>query len=107
MAINRRNNNLPGSRYFDCDPALIPAVAADLLAESCWLEEVVLSNVTGAAVTVTIKDKQSTPRSLCEALSVAANSVTILRFAGRYCPGGLNWVAGSANAIVGSVRGRV
>ncbi len=79
--------------------ARIPAIAADLTVKDTWVFQIVLSNTTGAAVTVTIKDKQTTARYLVNALSVAANSTTVLSYPqGMLLSGGMNWVA-SADAI--------
>lgn len=90
---------------FELLPAFIPATATDVHLSSFHITEITLSNVTAAPVTVTITDKQSTPVALYSAVSVPANSVVAQRFEGRWMPGGVTWSAGSASAVVGSMRG--
>jgi len=88
-------------------PSLIPAVAEDLYVGDCWIEQVVLVNIGGASQTVTIKDKQATPREVLSAVIVnPGDPPLILGLAGRFMPGGINWVAGDGVSIVGYVRWR-
>ncbi len=77
----------------------IPTGAADLTVKDTWVYQIVLSNTTGTAATVTIKDKQATARYLENARSIPANSSLVLTYPeGVLLSGGMNWVA-SANAI--------
>ena len=52
--------------------------------QDCWVDQITLSNITGGAITVTITDNQTAVLSLLTAVSLAANSTTLLVF-----PGGL------------------
>ena len=87
-------------------PSLIPAVAADVVTGDIWLEEITLANKSGSTVTVTMVDKQGTPREILPAVTIAANTVYVIGFKARYSPGGVNWVATSGTAVVGTVRGK-
>ena len=92
---------------WETNPKLIPAVAEDIFSGSCHIREIHLVNETSGAVTVTINDKQTTPRAdIPTTVAVPANSDLVWVFVGRYCPGGLTWVASAANSVTGYVRGR-
>lgn len=91
----------------DFDPVLIPSSEEDVITENCYVEEITLSNTHSSEVTVTISDKQDTPREFFPAVVLQANSVVSGRFSGRYCPGGLTWVASVADKVVGYIRARV
>lgn len=86
-------------------PQFVPAAATDLLTQDFHITEVVLTNVTGASVTVTIKDRQATPGQLFAAVSIPANTTTGVVFRGRWMPDGINWQASAANSIFASIRG--
>jgi hypothetical protein len=92
--------------YTETVPNLIPAVAENLWSMDVWLEEITLTNVTDVAQTVTISDRQSTPRSVLSQVQVDARTTYVIRFAARYCPGGVSWVAPDASSIVGYIRGK-
>lgn len=105
MAIIARPAAL--ATFWQITPALVPVSAADVVAFDVYVDQITLSNVSGAAVTVTIKDKNSSPLSFLEAVSIAANSAYVIACpGGRYFPGGINWVASSGTAIVGYIAGR-
>ncbi len=91
-------------------PAYVPAVATDVTTSDCFVEEITLSNVSATAVRVTIQDRQGTPIPLIKDLeldgSTSSKAIAVLRFDGRYCPGGVNWSASAANAVVGYLRVR-
>jgi len=81
----------------------VPTGATDLTATDTRLYQLHLCNTTAGALTVTIKDKQSTPRNLLTAYSVAANSyVTLVWPEGVFLSGGLNWIA-SGSGIEASI----
>lgn len=87
-------------------PKTIPAAGEDIFVGDAYMEEVVITNPTGSAATVTITDKQGTPLALLSAQSIAANAVQVFEFTGRYCPGGIHWSGGTDLALVGSIRFR-
>ncbi len=93
----------------DYGPVIIPAVAADLITQTCRVYLIHLVNKSASPVTITIKDKQGAPLDVLQALSVPANTDVLRDFGlhGRLCPGGVNWVAGTADAVVGFIRARV
>jgi len=77
----------------------VPTSAADLSTKDTWVFQIVVANTTAVAVTFTVLDKQGTPRNLVPAVSLAANSLTIISFAeGVKMTGGVNWNA-SADAL--------
>jgi len=83
---------------------VVPNSAADLTTTDTWIFQIVVANKTGSAVTFTVKDKQSTPLELFNAVSLAANSITVAAFPeGVKMIGGVNWVAGTASALIAEV----
>jgi uncharacterized lipoprotein YbaY len=87
-------------------PVMVPAVAEDVFASDTWLREITLTNKSAAAVTVTIADKQDTPREVVAELSIEPHATAVIEFVSRYCPGGVTWVASAADAVIGYMRGR-
>jgi hypothetical protein len=88
-------------------PKLIPLSVEDVYATDCHVVEITLTNETSSPVTVTIADKQSPARAVTPpAVVVPGNGDLVWEFTGRFCPGGLTWVASVASAITGYVRGR-
>jgi len=84
----------------------IPTSAADLAAKSTYLYQLSLTNTTAGALTITINDKQSTPVALFNAVSLAANSLTIVSWPmGVLMKGGINWVASGAGIKAEVVAG--
>ena len=84
-------------------PAFIPNVAADLCAFDVHVTEIVLTNESNAAVTVTIKDK-TTGRMLVPPATLGAYGATAFEFRGAFMPGGINWVCSAANAVTARMR---
>lgn len=100
MALVNAPENFGLRRHLE--PDFVPSSATDVVGADCYVEEIVLTGVTSA--TVTIWDKQATPKLLASAVSVDAGDVLVMRFDGRYCPGGVRWQASAANACVGYMR---
>ncbi len=72
----------------------------------CWIDQIVLSNTTAGAITVTITDSQSTPLNTYKAVSVAANATVIIALpGGKYFDGGMKINASAANSIDAEWRG--
>jgi DNA-binding protein len=87
-------------------PALIPAVDTTVYAKNIWLSEITLTNISAGTVTVTVQDKQTTPREVLSAVSIAAHTTYVIQFGSRYCPNGVSWSASSGTAVVGYLRGK-
>lgn len=87
----------------------MPTVAADVTTVDTFLKQIRVSNTTAGALTITILDKQDTPRTHTPTVSIAANSVYL--DVAPECilmKGGVNWVASGAGLeaeIFGYVRG--
>lgn len=86
-------------------PEFIPNAASDVVAVDVYVDEITLTNVSSDVVTVTITDKQSTPAAYLSAVSIAAHGVYVVTTKSRWFPGGINWVASAANAVIGYVSG--
>jgi hypothetical protein len=87
----------------ECLPQLVPSVAANLCTFDVHVTEMVFSNQTGAAATVTVKDNQ-TGLYLLYATPIPANGQVAYDFRGAFMPGGINWVCGTNGAVVARVR---
>lgn len=75
------------------------------------VDAIVLRNTSASAVTVTISDLSSncngSPCSITPgALSIAANTLYILKLNGEPASGGVQWSASTANAVIGWMGGR-
>jgi len=89
---------------------LIPSSAATVATDSIFIDAIVLSNVTGGDVTVTINDRSTGCNAgVCAvvptAMVVKAGSIYSIPLYRVRATRGLTWVASSANAIVGRIVG--
>lgn len=83
---------------------VIPNVAADVATTDTWIFQLTISNVTGAAATVTVTDKAATPLDLLKDVSIAANTTYVVAFPeGVRMKNGFTWVSGTASALNASV----
>ncbi len=87
-------------------PALIPADAEAVVSVNAWLRELHLVNNSDQAVTVTLMDRQETPRPIVPAVEIKPHSDHLRIFTSRFCPGGITWQASAANAVTGYARWR-
>lgn len=101
----------PAGPYLVNTLRFVPAVATDFTTKTAVVDMFTFSNKTGAAATVTVKDRSTNCNAAaCEFLttvSIAANSVTVVYMSGGVTfTNGINWQASAANTITASVRGR-
>lgn len=89
----------------ECLPQLIPAASATAYDVDFHVTEIVFTNETADDATVTVLDRQSTPRALFLNTTIPANSAYGVVFEGRWMPNGFTWVASAANSITATVRG--
>ena len=92
---------------WDFAPALIPSITENVVVQSSgvYIDTIVIVNPSASAVTVTISDKQGTPREIVD-VSVAANTTYVIKLWGYWAPGGVSWVAGTNDVLVGYMRFR-
>lgn len=64
-----------------------------------------VSNTTGSAVTLTVKDKAVTPNTYISSFSIPANSNIVLPLWGVKLTGGITLIAGTASALQAQVVG--
>jgi hypothetical protein len=87
---------IPGL-YYRAERQAVPTSAADLTATDTYIQSLVIANVGATALTITIKDRQGTPRNLLAAVSIAGNQTVTLTFEEpEKMKGGINWVASGA-----------
>lgn len=82
---------------------VVPTDATDLTTTDTRIYQLSVCNTTAGALTITIKDKQATPRNVLTAVSIAANTAYILAWPeGLFCDDGVNWIA-SGSGLEASV----
>ncbi len=86
------------------EPDLVPNSLTDVYPGNCYIEEMTFSTAGATSATVTVQDKQGTPRVVVKDLAVDPGAPVVVRFDGRYCPGGVSWQASVAGAVVGYIR---
>ena len=85
---------------------LVPNAAADVTAKTAFVYQITVSNVTAGAVTFTVVDKATSAKTLIPTVSLPANSLTVIVFPkGVQMTGGINWVAGTINALHAEIEG--
>lgn len=87
-------------------PTYIPAVTEDVFDSDCWLQELTLTNNASVDVTVTITDKQVSPKPILSKVPIGPGEMYSVQFGARYMPGGMTWVCSVADALVGYARVR-
>ena len=90
----------------DFDRQLVPNVSTCPQAVTFYYSEIVITNLTAAAHTITVQDQQATPHFLFDATPVPANGViqdTCLD--GCKLTSGFCWQADAASALDGYVKG--
>lgn len=80
----------------------IPSSATDLTAKTAQLFQLVVSNTTAGALTLSVWDKNTSPLALLTAVSFPANSITIMSFPeGQDMAGGIRWQASGSGLVAG------
>lgn len=82
----------------------VPTGSTPFTTTDTWIEQVVVANTTGAQVSFTVQDRQSTPRAIL-ALLLDANTTEVVNFPQAVkMLGGISWVAGSTG-VNAEIRG--
>lgn len=72
----------------------VPTVATDLFTTDGQIFQISITNGTAGDLTITILDKQGTPRAAMRATTIRANSTVSFNWdEGLTLVGGMNWVA--------------
>lgn len=86
----------------------VPAVATDLTTADTRLWQISVANTTSGAITFTVKDRQTTPRNILAAVSIAGNTSYVMSWPeGIFCSSGINWSASGAgleSSIIASYK---
>lgn len=76
------------------DIQAVPSTPTNLTSTDTWVFQLVVSNTTAGALTLTISDRASSPLAIFTTVSIAANSVQIYNFQeGIKFKSGLTWSA--------------
>lgn len=84
-------------------PGLIPQTAEDLATSDVYVDLIVLTPHATDSDTVTIKDKQGTPRTVFGPIVVDPGAPVVAKLYSRYAPGGLTWESATGNKVTGYV----
>jgi len=77
----------------------------DIATVDCEVLEIEVQNSTASTITLTVQDKQSTPRKLLDAVNIDPGYPVILPFRGSgRCANGVSWQA-SATGLYGRLVG--
>lgn len=94
-----------GTIALSADIQVVPSVATDLTSTDTYVYQLMITNITGSAATITILDKAATPRYLLPKTSIAANTTYVIAFPeGQKMKGGITWSTGTASALQASWR---
>jgi len=96
--------NIEGVAYpnkvFTFEERDVPNSLTDATAVDTWVIEVIITNRTSAAITLTLQDKQSTPFEFLEASSFPANKTSYITFRRpRKFTGGISRQASAATGL--------
>lgn len=86
----------------------VPSTATKVVGQTVHVQQMTLVNTTGSAVTVTVADLSTNCNSAtCTVFSasIPANTTYTVALGGVRANGGLTWVASTANAVSGWIRG--
>lgn len=110
VGIQAATTPLPrrGQDWYQAD-AYIPDSATDVITDTVFVDTIYLANTSGGSVTVTIKDRSTAcGGSACQwwpTVTIAANTVYTAQTGGKISTSGVNWVASTASAVVGHLKG--
>ena len=79
-------------------PQSVPTSTTTVTGVDAYLKQITVTNTTGSPVTFTLADKQASPVAVLSAVSIAANTTYVIRFADTpyWCPGGFTVAAGGS-----------
>ena len=94
-------------KEFDTGRILVPfASMTDIATVDCEVLGIEVQNSTAATITLTVQDKQGTPRKLLDAINIDPGYPYVFEFNGREarCSSGVSWQA-SATGLYGRLVG--
>ncbi len=95
----------PGSRVLDRSLQVVPNSGTDISTTDSEIYQITLANNTGSACTFTLSDKQSSPKSVMTAVSVAANTTYVIAWPeGLYMYGGITWSSGTSSCLTAGIK---
>lgn len=82
----------------------VPATATALTTTNTLLYSIYVNNLTGSDATITMSDGQTPAQSILPTSVIPANTSVFFEWNdGLFCPGGLTWEAGTADALNAAV----
>lgn len=100
------NHTCSGNTTIDTTTVSVATSAGtDVTTSDTCVDAIYVSNKTGSAATLTVRDRQGTPVEYATAFSIPANSILRLDFGFHKFTTGVNLVAGTATALNAITKG--
>lgn len=101
MAITVRDAPGTFSASRHCLPYVLPTSAEVATTQDAYIDVITFTNVHASSnAKVTVVDKQGSPMKLLNAIDLAPGDTYTQAFNKRYMPGGFEWYADTASAVV-------
>lgn len=99
-ASNSTKFTPPGTRVLSRAIQVIPNSDTDVSTTDTAIYQISVTNVTGGACTLTVKDKQATARYLINAASIAAATTYVLSWPeGAFMSSGFSWSSDTSSCL--------
>lgn len=84
----------------------VPNTPTDVTTTDSVIFQITVANTTGGAVTFTVTDKATSPKTLLPTVSIAANTAYVAVFpSGVWMTGGISWSASAASSLTAEIYG--
>lgn len=104
-ASNSTKFSAPGTRQLSRAIQLVPSSDTDVSTTDTEIYQISVTNVTGAACTFTVKDKQATARYLVNAASIAAATTYVIVWPeGAYMEDGFSWASDTSSCLQAGIK---
>ena len=104
-ASNSTKFSAPGTRQLSRAIQVVPNSDTDVSTTDTEIYQITVTNITGGACTLTVKDKQATARNLIYAASIAAATTYILVWPeGAYMEDGFSWSSDTSSCLQAGIK---
>lgn len=103
-ASNSTKFSAPGTRQLSRAIQVVPNSDTDVTTTDTAIYQITVTNVTGGACTLNVKDKQATARYLVYAASIAAATTYVLTWPeGAFMSSGFSWSSDTSSCLQAGV----
>lgn len=104
-ASNSTKFSAPGTRQLSRAIQVVPNSDTDVTTTDTEIYQISVTNVTGGACTLTVKDKQATPRYLMYQVSIAAAYTYVIPWPeGAWMENGFSWSSNTSSCLEASIK---